>query len=261
MVCFAVPQVLSGMSQPFGPVDIYFDVRVDSNSKDPDYASKTLKSFHKILWSKKLPNGQFLELRDHGKSTYLSAEQDFVLHHLSSDTMCNSYGGKKRMSKVLENMEDEVFDFRKSVYTVGNFILFPGKKIDGKWTINQERGVNQKISDRMDLTLECIRLYYLGLDSPLLGVLKRYKTFFDMFVNFEGYVDFFLLNDLVNDRFNSVMFFTEIDKPFLENGLPKSQIEYLIYKANAVKLIQSRNSRIHNWVKQNSNLNSNMNNS
>ena len=43
-------------------IDIHFDVQTDSNGKDPDYASKTLKTYHQALWSKPLPNGQMMQL-------------------------------------------------------------------------------------------------------------------------------------------------------------------------------------------------------
>jgi hypothetical protein len=43
-------------------IDIHFDVRADSNGKDPDSASKTLKAYHQLLWSKPLPNGQVMQL-------------------------------------------------------------------------------------------------------------------------------------------------------------------------------------------------------
>ncbi|MFW6020332.1 MAG: DUF6994 family protein, partial [Bacteroidales bacterium] len=39
-------------------IDITFNVYKDANGGDPDSASPTLRSYHKILWSKSLPNGQ-----------------------------------------------------------------------------------------------------------------------------------------------------------------------------------------------------------
>ena len=42
-------------------------------------------------------------------------------------------------------------------YTIGGMMVFPGNRIEGKWTINQARGCLKTISDRFDLTLECIR--------------------------------------------------------------------------------------------------------
>lgn len=43
-------------------IDINFDVQIDSGGKDPDSARKTLKSYHQLLWSKPLPNGQNMQL-------------------------------------------------------------------------------------------------------------------------------------------------------------------------------------------------------
>jgi hypothetical protein len=45
-------------------IDITFDFYTDSNGKDPDVHSPTLKKYHKILWSKLLPNGKMFDLRD-----------------------------------------------------------------------------------------------------------------------------------------------------------------------------------------------------
>ena len=41
------------------------------------------------------------------------------------------------------------------------------------------RGVNRKIKDRLDLTLECIRRFYSKEDSPLSDTFQRYSQFFD----------------------------------------------------------------------------------
>ena len=43
-------------------IDIHFDVQTDSNGKDPDSASPTLRTYHQLLWSKPLPNGQEMKL-------------------------------------------------------------------------------------------------------------------------------------------------------------------------------------------------------
>lgn len=43
-------------------IDITFNVYTDANGGDPDSTSPTLRSYHKMLWSKQLPNGQTFEL-------------------------------------------------------------------------------------------------------------------------------------------------------------------------------------------------------
>jgi Family of unknown function (DUF6994) len=75
-------------------------------------------------------------------------------------------------------------------------------------TINQARGTNQKIEDRFGLTLECIRRHYVGGVSPLKDDLARYASFFTLFGTFRGYVDFFLLQDLVTPDYFTVRFWT-----------------------------------------------------
>ena len=73
------------------------------------------------------------------------------------------------------------------------------------------RGQHSKIEDRFDLTLECIRRYYLRKPNPLAEVLVLYKDFFDLFENFRGYTDFFLLQDLVSEDWSAVKFFMRFD--------------------------------------------------
>ena len=57
--------------------------------------------------------------------------------------------------------------------------------------INLARGMSQYVKDRIDLTLECTRRYYNNEDTPLYNVLLKDKEFFDLFVNFKGFVDYF----------------------------------------------------------------------
>lgn len=69
-------------------------------------------------------------------------------------------------------------------YTIGSSIVFPGFRVDGKATIKGARGFHPRIADRFDLTLECIRRYYVGQDSPLANALLRYGEFFALFDDF-----------------------------------------------------------------------------
>ena len=38
-------------------IDIAFDFRTDAGGKDPDAYSPTLRRYHRLLWSKRLPGG------------------------------------------------------------------------------------------------------------------------------------------------------------------------------------------------------------
>lgn len=106
------------------------------------------------------------------------------------------------------------------------------------------RGFSSKIADRFDLTLECIRRYYDGRQewSPLEAVLLRYKEFFDLFCDFNGYVEFFLLQDLLKDD-GEIDFFHDFDD-FKTPAVPKDETEYLNYLAKSNSFISARNARI-----------------
>ena len=63
-------------------------------------------------------------------------------------------------------------------------------------TINGSRGLNKKIKDRFDLTLECIRRFYLQEDSPLYETLSRYESYFELFRDFKEYAKFSIAGSL-----------------------------------------------------------------
>lgn len=57
-------------------IDITFDFHSDSRGRDPDSYSPTLKKYHKILWSKPLPNGNLFTLKDDKTGAYLYHKSD-----------------------------------------------------------------------------------------------------------------------------------------------------------------------------------------
>lgn len=231
-------------------IDTEFDFRQEVGGKDPDAFSLTLKQYHQILWNKALPNGKSLQIIS-AKGKYLVGICEGNSIDLSSDSIINSLikplTNNKKTSSIINECSLQVDQLRKKGNTIGGFLLLPRKKIDGKLTINAARGFNRKIADRFDLTLECIRLYYLQLDSPLKNDLERYSKFFDLFSEFKGYVQFFLLDDLVNDSYTEIKFFSSINQAFLSAPLPKNKAEYLIYAENSLRFVESRNERIKHW--------------
>ena len=235
------------MSEQTLSIDTTFNFYSDSGGKDPDSHSPTLKNYHKLLWSKALPNGEIFTLTDTDSNsylTYISAQEKISL---SSDSISNSYRDKKALSSIVQDLSKEVEEFRNLGSTIGGYILFPSKKIDGKMTINGARGFNQKIADRFDLTLECIRLHYLGMSNPLQEVLTQNAAFFKLFESFAGYVDFFLLQDLVDVNYESIYFFTPIKKMFESSPLPANKEEYLQYMKSSTSFTAKRNERIKAW--------------
>jgi hypothetical protein len=230
------------------PIDITFNVYSDSGGKDPDSHSPTLKKYHKILWSKPLPSGKIFTLSDTESDSYLTYNSAQEKVSLSSDSISNSYRDKKVLSSIIKDLTKEVEEFRSIGSTIGGFILFPNKKIDGKMTINGARGFNQKIADRFDLTLECIRLHYLGKPNPLENVLNQNSSFFKLFESFAGYVDFFLLQDLVNPDYELIYFLPPIKQVFESSPLPESKVEYMQYMQSSTSFTLKRNERIKQWT-------------
>jgi hypothetical protein len=88
----------------------------------------------------------------------------------------------------------------------------PGKRfaMDEAQAFSSTRRL-RKISDRFDLTLECIRRYYVGQSSPLGETLARYRDFFALFESFAGYADFFVLPDLATNDCSAVTVFPPFD--------------------------------------------------
>ena len=227
-------------------IDINFNVYSDTpKGKDPDSYSPTLRNYHKNLWSKKLPNGSLFKLNEtipmrlHHKSEL----GEFVL---SSDSIANTYSSIKSTHNIIKNIKpDEIEKFVSLCSTIGGYIIFPSERINNQMTINGARGINKKIRDRFDLTLECIRRYYINEESPLDETLKRYSSYFDLFNNFQGYINFFLLNDLVIEKYSSIKYFIPFES-FEKPPLPRDVKEYKLYKKNMTDFVSARNQRIVN---------------
>lgn len=238
----SIPEPVRNMS---AEIDTTFDVYSDTpKGKDPDSFSPTLRRYHRALWSKALPDGRRFDLTIDQPGCYLHHccdRRDLVL---SSDSIGHTYRYVKAMSHIVGQATKEELDaFFSICSTVGAYMVFPARKIDGKATINGARGMNGRIRDRFDLTLECIRRHYLNLESPLRETLGRYGFFFDLFGDFAGYVEFFLLQDLVETDRSAIRFFLPF-RGFDGPPLPATIEEYRAYKNNVVTFISARNQRI-----------------
>ena len=230
-------------------IDVAFNFETDTApGKDPDTYSATLHKYHQLLWSKTLPNGRRFDLVDGGPKAYLYHKSELGEFRLTSDTMAPSFDGEdmKRIVGTVPAADLERFYYLS--YTIGNMIVFPGNRIDGKATINCARGMNRQIRDRIDLTMECIRRHYGGDSSPLQEVLVRYADFFNLFEDFPGFVRYFLLDDLVSGKSASLKFMMPFDG-FRSSPLPATSDKYTSYMRAATSFIEARNRRIASYVK------------
>lgn len=177
---------------------------------------------------------------------------------------------KKRLNLIDEKDVDRHFNDNFSLYkkfiwdylqyanTIGGFMLFPRHDC----SINQARGMSDRIQDRFDLTLECIRrMYENGFftnTNPLFGISKEDKEFFEMFGSFENYAKFFCLNEswvekgkvlnLLYDDENkdksgrNVKTLDEWD--FSQEPLPRDSDEWWTFYRNIMDRLKERNDLI-----------------
>jgi len=229
-------------------IDININMHHDSNNGDPDTRSKLLNQYHFLLWNKKLPNGNFFNLKKVGRKVfYLELDVYNNKWLLSSDSIVHTYSYRNSLQSIVSHIDQDYLErFRHLSGTIGGFILFPAKRIQNKATVNAVRGMHPLIQDRFDLTLECIKRYYNGIDSPLYEHLFRYKKYFDLFDNFKGFVDFFLLNDLVDNDYNIKFWlpFINFDK---SSPIPKDTDAYKLFMHNSIDFMNLRNQRIRNY--------------
>lgn len=245
-------------------LDTKFEFWFDApEGMDPDSRSPMLRRWHKKLWNKPLPCGESLELNG-GVSGELCHKSEHREIHLSSDSIGHTYSRgpwtdpknrfAERMPRIIKGISKdsahETDEFFSVCSTIGAYTVFPSRQVDGKWTINQARGCHAKIKDRFDLTLECIRRFYSNGkgENPLREALQRYASFLCLFKDFKGYVDFFLLQDLVAEECSAVKFFLPFDG-FKRSPLPASTREYLQYKDALMAFVNARNQRMLNSVR------------
>jgi hypothetical protein len=148
------------------------------------------------------------------------------------------------MRPIIEQMsEADNESFRTLAYTIGGMMVWPATQVNRQWTINGARGCTKSIDDRFDLTVECVRRFYLSVASPLEPTFTRYRDFFDLFVDFRGFIEFFLLQDIVSENCSSVSFFVPFGE-FETRGVPRDLETYVSYSCRAMEFVHARNDRI-----------------
>lgn len=225
-------------------IDTSLDLRSDANG-DADTHSPTMRRYHRILWSKPLPGGAQFDLEEAGRrgSYYLRHTSKLGEFKLSSDAITNRF--LRQAKAVVAQIPPEQMPPHRG-YTIGSALLFPKTAPPGRLTINRARGMHPKVADRFDLTLECIRRHYLDQDSPLAGAISDNAKFFALFENFDGYVNFWLLQDLVED--GQVCFWTPFDD-FRGRPVPQDVESYLTYSKGRENFITARNLRIDAYAR------------
>lgn len=232
-------------------VDTTFDVRTDTPAgADPDAASPTLRRYHRLLWDKELPSGARFALSAEETGSYLHHRSQLGEFWMTSDAVVHTYRTWSRFGLpgvVSQIPEAELDEFETLSYTIGGMMLFPSWTGVRHWSINQTRGMLSRIADRMDLTLECIRLHYAGDSSPMTQTLAWYDDFFALFESFAGYAQYFLLDDLLVDGGTGVRFLLPFDGFTRPVAAPADVQEYRAYMRASMDFVSARNSRINTW--------------
>jgi len=246
------------------PIDTAFDFTSDSpgywdgfwerrqglglGGCDPDSASPTLRRYHCELWSRELPCGRRMELRDAGTCMQWDGRR------FSSDSIAASFRylrNRELLEEVAASMDDYrgfVESFLHSTYTIGGMMIFPRRN----GGMNQTRGSMPCISDRWDLTLECIRRHYAGEENPLEECMCQDQWFYDLFVDFRGFVEFFLLQDCVTRDHREVRICGDWSG-FDDDPMPKGVEEYLDWINGQLEFVRKRNELIRYLIEKQSN--------
>lgn len=168
-----------------------------------DCDAKSVRLYEQMMeWlnGRTLPNGNTLNLEYKGKFSLMSGNIS-----LTGDNMFTRFCGRvPQLTESLEkkkgvNWESYQQQIIRSGWQIGGEIVFPCHRN----SLNGMRGLNRKIMDRFDLTLECIKNYYEGKGSPLSWVIEADRERFEQFVSFSGFlvllISFCLTTGLMNN--------------------------------------------------------------
>ncbi|RYB93712.1 hypothetical protein EUA93_04675 [Nocardioides oleivorans] len=216
---------------------------------DADSDSAILQHWHALLWSKDLPDGRMIEWTEELETTCLTHDSPLGTFRVSSDTIASLHERYVPLLWAGLGPKDQE-TYMRAFYTIGGFNIFPRHP----QSLNQQRGWERAISDRFDLTLECIRRHYLDLvPNPLAAVLTADREFFRLFgvgqEGFEAYVEFFHFQDLVVG--NNIKWFdesAETEWSFSSAALPGNDHAYRRHLDNVLAFVTARNQRIARWA-------------
>ncbi len=222
---------------------------------DPDRDCERLYVWHRALWGRGeagVARFRLDVIYDRGYGLSLHAE-DGSEFWLGSDGMIptwSSAGWTKRFSAdLVAEIDKDADDFYRVASTIGGYIVFPrNRRGQTGWTINQARGMHSAIADRFDLTLECIRRHYTepSAKNPLGERLAHYADFFELFGDFDRYVRFFLLDDLLTQDRGAVrsLMSGEPVSDFPSPAFALTPAAYAEYRRRSIAFVSARNNRI-----------------
>lgn len=230
--------------------------------RDPDKYSVALRESHQVLWSKPLRDAPLLQLSAEDWSGYLKVVSLPGRWTVGSDNFATTHANAlPAFSRALDGFANgHLCEF----CSIGGYIVFPNGLAQQvstsvnpavrRWSVNQARGMERRISDRFDLTLEAIRIFFAGVvhrtENPIGDVLEAYRWWFDLFGEgadgFLAYADFFFLTPMLDSE-GRVKPFEPLTLAF-EDALPRNDATaYLSYIAAQRSFVSKRNEFISQW--------------
>lgn len=238
-----------------GQIDPHLDFADDYRAgSDPDRYSARLYKWHQALWSRPVDGVDPVECEvvwDGGYTMRMTTSTGRAFR-LASDGLLQTWSSPgwhwRFQADLIEEILADRDDFYRTASTIGGYLLWPlnDPGQTGR-SINQTRGTTIAIADRFDLTLECVRRHYLAPDSinPLGECLSRYAPFFEVFGDFETYVRFWLLDDLLTPDGGVRSFITgEAIDEIRPIGVAQSVEEYVRFREGSIAFVTARNERI-----------------
>jgi hypothetical protein len=223
--------------------------------RDPDRDCERLYQWHRALWGRSVPGAAPFELEiihDRGYGLRLRSAKNPEIR-LASDSIIPTWSTPSWTNRFAPDLVAEIAkdanDFYRIACTIGGYIVLPRNRTGQTGqTINQARGTHPAIADRFDLTLECIRRHYSepAAENPLGSRLAAYGDFFVLFNDFDTYVRFFLLDDLITEDRDAVRSLIS-GEPLREFRVPafaETAAEYADYRHRTIKFVTARNARI-----------------
>ena len=226
-------------------IDVTFDFRSDTpTGKDPDTFSPTLRSTHRRLWGRPLPNGALFHLDASNRRRYLYHESDLGRFFLSSDAIIRTFCRHPRAASIMAQIpEAEQEAFNRQGYTIGGMMVFPGNRINNKQTINQRRGITPASPTGSTVTLECIRRHYLGQASPLADTLELTPSSSTCLATSGAtWISSSCRDDLVVDGLAHCPVPPAVRPHSHDSGDTEDPDEYLLYRQASLEFVGARNA-------------------
>ena len=233
-----------------------------SAGEDPDSWHPGLKESHRLLWSRPLPDGHtwsFTPARDWYLKNDNPRPSEPAEWSIGSDNFATTHTNALREWAVqIPGYEDgHLHEF----CTIGGYLPFPNglaqkrqtATTPRRYTLNQAKGMDTRVFDRIDSTLACIRLHFSGVNAldanPIGDVLDAYGWFFEPFgtgqAGFDAYVEYFFLDPFVKDGHVTSLVGEAIGPRSARPG--PSLPEYLAYIEAQRSAVKERNALIARW--------------